>query len=168
LKITETARLILREFTTDDAEFILELLNSPGWLRFIGDRGVKNLDDARKYITEKLIGGYNKNGFGLYLVLLKEKNIPIGMCGLVKREGLEDVDIGFALAPGFERKGFAYEAAMATINYAEKSLKLPQLVAITTPDNISSINLLNKLNFSFVKKITIPNDEEELMLFVRK
>ena len=165
MKLIETNRLVLREFTTADAEFILHLLNSPGWLKFIGDRGVKTTDDASEYITDKLIDSYKTNGFGLYLVLLKNENISIGMCGLIRREGLDDVDIGFALLPDFAGKGFAFEAAIATMKYAEQVLKLKRVVAITTTENNSSINLLKKLNFTFEKMVLIPNDEEELMLF---
>ena len=167
MKILETSRLVLEEFTLGDADFIFALLNSPGWLQFIGDRGIKNIDDARKYISDKLIASYLTNGFGLYIVRLKNENIPIGMCGLVKRAGLEDVDIGFALSPDFSGKGYAYEAAIATMNYAKDILNIKSIVAITTPNNISSINLLKKLQFNFEKMISIPNDDEELMLFTR-
>jgi RimJ/RimL family protein N-acetyltransferase len=168
MKILESDRLLLEEFSTDDAGFIFTLLNSPGWLQFIGDRGIKNNDDAKKYISDKLIASYKTNGFGLYLVRLKNENTPIGMCGLVKREGLDDVDIGFALSPGFFGKGYAFEAASATMNYAIHKLNFKRIVAITNTDNVNSINLLKKLKFNFEKMILIPNDAEELMLFVWK
>ncbi len=168
MNILNTDRLTLREFNTNDAEFIVSLLNNPTWLKYIGDRGVKTLDDAGKYITEKFIKSYVTNGFGLYLILLKNKNIPIGMCGLVKRETLEDVDLGFALSPEFFGKGYAFESAFATLNYAKTVLKIKHIVAITTAENLNSINLLKKLNFNFEKLIRLSLDEEELMLFSNK
>ena len=165
MKILETDRLILREFTTDDAPFILKLLNSQGWLEFIGDRGIKNTDDAKNYIETRLINGYTTNGFGLYLIELKKDKASIGMCGLLKRDGLDDIDIGFALSPEFSGNGYAFEAAAGTLIFAKNSLKLNRIVAITTLNNKSSINLLRKLNFNFEKMVQIPNDKEELMLF---
>lgn len=168
MNILNTDRLTLREFNTNDAEFIVSLLNNPTWLKYIGDRGVKTLDDAGKYITDKFIKSYATNGFGLYLVLLKNKNIPIGMCGLVKRETLEDVDLGFALSPDFFGKGYAFESAFATLNYAKTVLKIKKIVAITTAENLNSIALLKKLNFNFKKLIRLSHDDEELMLFSNK
>src|SRR5690349_16881544 len=114
MNIIETERLILREFTIEDDQFILELLNSPGWLRFIGDRGVRNLNDASNYLQSRIIGSYELNGFGLWMMVVKETNTAVGLCGLIKRDGLDDVDIGFALLPGFEGNGYAWEAASAT------------------------------------------------------
>src|SRR6187397_2194536 len=102
--VIETPRLILREFTADDAEFIIELLNSPGWLKYIGTRSVKTTDDAVNYINNKLRKSYQESGFGFYLVEIKETGEKAGMSGLVKREKLDDVDIGFALLPQFENK----------------------------------------------------------------
>ena len=168
MNILETDRLILREFNEGDAEFILELLNSLTWLQFIGDRGVKNISDAGKYISDKLIMSYRTNGFGLYMTMLKKEKIPIGMCGLIKRDTLEDVDIGFALSPGYTGHGYAYEAALATLNYGNTVLKLPRIVAITAAENINSISLLKKLKLTFEKKINFPDDKEELLLFTNK
>src|SRR6187549_3768173 len=101
MKVLETDRLSLREFVLDDAAFLLSLLNSPGWLKFIGDRGVHTIEDARKYIAERLVSSYRTFGFGFYVVTPKDEDIPIGMCGLVKRDTLEDVDIGFAFLPEY-------------------------------------------------------------------
>lgn len=165
MNILETERLILREFKTDDAGFILELLNNPTWLQFIGDRGVTTINDAGKYISDKLINSYTTNGFGLYMTILKNGNIPIGMCGLIKRDTLEDVDIGFALSPAFTGKGYAFEAAFATLKYAKNVLKLQRIIAITTADNTNSINVLKKLNLNFENMVRLPNDDAELMLF---
>ena len=161
--IAETDRLIIREFKEDDAAFVVELLNTPGWLKYIGDRGVRNIADAEKYIEEKFTSSYTNHGFGIYLVLLKEENIPIGMCGFVKREGLEHVDLGFAFLPDYERKGYAYESATSLLEYATRSLQLSPIIAIVTPGNKNSIALLQKLNFEF--ETLIKFNGEELMLY---
>lgn len=165
MNIIETNRLILREFIIDDAGFVLELLNSPSWLKYIGDRNVKNLEDAKKYISDKLISSYIKNGYGLYEIILKKDNIPIGMCGLIKRDTLENIDLGFALSSSFTGNGYAFEAAFATLEYAKTDLKLERIIAITTTENKNSIKLLEKLKFVFEKMIRLSNEEEELMLF---
>ena len=111
MKVLETDRLILRWLSTDDAEFILELLNEPSFLQYIGDKGVRTLEDARNYILNGPVDMYARLGFGLYLTELKERGVPLGICGLLKRDGLEDVDIGFAFLPRFWAKGYAYESA---------------------------------------------------------
>ena len=165
MNIIETNRLILRKFILDDAGFVLELLNSPSWLKYIGDRNVKNLEDAKNYISDKLISSYIKNGFGLYEIILKKDNIPVGMCGLIKRETLENIDLGFALSPVFTGNGYAFEAAFATLNYAKTVLKLERIIAITTTENKNSIKLLEKLKFVFEKMVRFSNEEEDLMLF---
>ena len=165
MNIIETNRLILREFIIDDADFVFELLNSPSWLKYIGDRNVKNLDDAKKYISDKLISSYINNGFGLYEIILKKDNIPIGMCGLIKRDTLENIDLGFALSSAFTGNGYAFEAASATLNYAKTVLMLDHIIAITTTENKHSIKLLEKLNFVFEKMVRLSNEEDELMLF---
>ena len=164
-KILETERLYLREFTTDDKEFIFELLNSPGWIKYIGDRGIKTLDNTINYINEGLIRSYKINGFGLWGIVEKESDILVGMCGLLKRDYLEDVDVGFALLPSHEGLGYGKESALETVRYAKNELTLKTLAAITVPYNDSSIRLLQKLGFNFCENIRIPNDDEELMLF---
>ncbi len=165
MHIIETERLFLRKFTVKDATFILELLNSPKWLQFIGDRGITEILEAQDYIKTKFVDNYEKFGFGFYLVALKATNIPIGMCGLVKRNGLENVDIGFAFLPNYEKKGYASEAAFATLNYAKTVLKLQRIVAITTQENTNSIQLLQKLGLQFEKIIDLAADDRDLMLF---
>ncbi|MED1950624.1 GNAT family N-acetyltransferase [Brevibacillus centrosporus] len=164
--VLETERLYLRYQTLDDAPFILELVNDPAWLQFIGDRGVRTLDDARSYIANGAIKSYERDGFGFYLVERKEDHTLLGMCGLVKREGLEDVDIGFAFLPDYRSKGYAYEAASAVMQYAKETLGLTRVVAITTQDNHSSGRLLEKLGLRFERLIQMPNDTELLRLFV--
>ena len=143
--------------------FILKLLNTPQWLQYIGDRGVRNADDARKYILNGPVTSYTRFGFGLYLVVLKNENAPIGICGLLKRETLQDVDLGCALLPEFVGKGYAYESASAVLQYGRTVLGLKRIVAITTPSNGTSKSLLTRLGFAFEKNVKQNN--EELMLF---
>jgi len=149
MSLLETQRLIIRELNVDDAQFILTLLNEPSFLRYIGDKKVRNLDDARRYILDGPVASYERHGFGLFRVELKDSHIPIGMCGLLKREELPDPDIGFAFLPDFWNRGYAFEAAAAVLNYARQRLKLDRVLAIVNPDNDASIKLLQKLGFKF-------------------
>ena len=165
--ILETERLTLREANLDDAAFLLELQNSPGWLQFIGDRGVKNLADARQYLSNRILKSYTDHGFGLYLMVRKEDQVSLGMCGLIRREGLGDIDIGFALLPEYMGQGYAFEAAAAVMAYARDDLKLERIVAITLPVNTNSIRLLEKIGLQFERMFQLPGDGEELMLFGR-
>jgi RimJ/RimL family protein N-acetyltransferase len=165
LTVLETNRLVLRQLTCDDAGFILELLNDPSWIEFIGDKGVHDLDAAREYIIRGPLEMYATLGFGLYLVERKPDRAPIGLCGLIKRESLCDVDIGFAFLPRFRSKGYAYEAASAAMTYALGNLRLDRVVAITARDNHPSAKLLRRLGLQFEKMIKLANDDEEVMLF---
>jgi RimJ/RimL family protein N-acetyltransferase len=165
LKVIETDRLILRWLATDDAEFILKLLNDPSWLRFIGEKGVSTLEDARNYIVTGPMDMYYRLGIGLYLTEMKDGKVPIGICGLIKRDSLEDVDIGFAFLSEFHSKGYAYEAASATLAYGSEQLGLNRIVAITSKDNHSSSKLLEKIGMEFNRIIILPDDTEELKLF---
>jgi RimJ/RimL family protein N-acetyltransferase len=163
----QTERLLLRPLIVDDAEFILALLNEPSFLRYIGDKKVRNLDDARQYLLNGPIASYEKHGLGLCLVELLESQTPIGMCGLLKRAELPEPDIGFALMPDFWNKGFAFEAATAVLDDGRERLKLQRILAITSLDNDASINLLQRLVFNFegVKKLSA--DGEPVKLFSR-
>jgi RimJ/RimL family protein N-acetyltransferase len=161
----ETARLALRQLTTDDAAFILELVNDPAWIAFIGDRGVHNLDDAGAYISTGPMAMYTALGFGLYLVELKATGAPIGMCGLIKRDFLEDVDIGFAFLARYRGHGYAFEAATATMAYAADALGHERVVAIVAQENHRSAKLLEKLGFHFERMMQYPGETEELRLF---
>lgn len=160
-----TARLRLRQFELDDAPFIFRLLNEPGWKRFIGDRKIATDADASSYIETVLISSYVKYGFGLYAVDLKDPAIPIGMCGLVKRDGLEDVDIGFALLDDYQGRGYALEAARATLQYARDALGMSRLVAITTAANDRSIGLLRRLGMDYEKNIKMSAAADTLELY---
>jgi [ribosomal protein S5]-alanine N-acetyltransferase len=165
MTILKTDRLIVTTLTIAEAPFILELVNSPGWLQFIGDRRIKNIADAENYIINGPMGSYEKYGHGLYLVTLKENAATIGICGIIKRDTLQHADIGFALLPQYTGKGYAFEAASAVLQYAEKILGLKKIVAITLPANHRSVSLLTKLGLVFEKNISFPPNEEELMLF---
>ncbi len=162
--ILETRRLRLRQLVSGDAPFILELLNTPGWIAFIGDKNVRTRLQAKAYILEGPVKSYEVNGFGLYLVERKFDRLPIGMCGLIRRETLEYPDIGFAFLPQFTGQGYAFEIASATLNYARNVIKLPVVLAIVLPANKRSIHLLEKIGLSFQQFITSPKNEE-LMLF---
>jgi RimJ/RimL family protein N-acetyltransferase len=165
--VIESERLSLRQFSSEDAEFILTLLNQPSFLRYIGDKKVHNREDAQQYILNGPIASYNQNGFGLYLVELRQSHTPIGMCGLIKREELPDVDIGFAFLPDFWKQGFASEAAAAVMNYAQQTLHLKRIVAITNPDNDASIKLLQRMGFTFEGLINLAKDRDQVKLFAK-
>lgn len=167
MKIIETERLSLRLFAEDDAEFVYQLVNEPGWIQNIGDRGVRTIDDGRQFITNKLAAGYARFGFGLYLVELKETGESIGMSGLVKRDSLEDVDIGFAFLEKFWSKGYAFESASAVLDYAQNTLRLKRIAAIVAPDNRGSIKLLEKLGLHFERMIKMPGEDKEIKFFAR-
>jgi RimJ/RimL family protein N-acetyltransferase len=160
-----TERLVLRQFTTSDTTFVVELLNSPGWLEFIGDRHVKTDDDAVNYLENGPIKSYALNGYGLFLVELKNTGEPIGMCGIINRDYLEHPDIGFAFLPGYMGKGYAFEIASATMSYATNTLALPKIFAITLPGNKLSIKLLTKLRMRCISQFWLPDNSEQLLLF---
>ena len=165
MKVLETERLNLRWLNVDDAPFILELLNDPLWIRFIGDRGIRSIEGAREYILKGPIAMYEQFGFGLYATELKATGVPIGLCGLIKRKGLDDVDVGFALLPAYRASGYAYEASAAVLSYGRQHFNLRRIVAIASPDNVASARLLEKLGLRFERKFSLPNDDEELDLY---
>jgi RimJ/RimL family protein N-acetyltransferase len=166
LRVLETKRLVLRRMTAEDAEFILKLVNEPSFIRFIGDKGVRNHADAVQYIETGPVANYARFGFGQYLVELKENRMPIGMCGLTKKDSLPDVDVGFAFLPAFWSKGYAFEAAAAVKGYAKDVLGIDRLVAVTIPDNESSIKLLDRIGLRFERMIRLSEDASEIKLFV--
>jgi len=160
-----TERLMLREFTPDDAQFIFNLLNDTSFIRFIGDKGVRTIDDARNYLINGPIASYQLHDFGLYLVELKDTAVPIGMCGILKREALEDVDLGFAFMPDYRRQGYGFEAATAVLSHTKDVHEFDRILAITNPENNSSIKLLERLGFKFERMIRLPGDTSEIKLF---
>ncbi len=165
MEVLRTNRLVLRWLSTEDAEFVYELVNDPDWLRYIGDRGVRTLDDARGYLLHGPIAMYARHGFGLYCVELRESGAPIGICGLLKREALEDVDIGFAFLPHYRARGYAYEAAAATLEYGRRTLELSRIVAIVSPENHVSMRLLQKLGLTLERTLRLAPEAEEVCLF---
>ena len=165
MNILETERLVLRRLSPDDADFILELLNQPSFLRFIGDKGVRTTEDAVRYIQTGPIASYERFGFGLYLVELKETAVPIGMCGLLKRDTLPDADVGFAFLPAYWSQGYAFEAASGVMRYGRDVLGLGRIVAITSLDNDASIRLLEKLGLKFEGLIKPSEELGEVRLF---
>lgn len=164
MKILETPRLVMRRLVLEDAPFILELLNDPAWLHYIGDKHVHCLLDARNYISRGPLDMYARLGYGLYMVTLKA-GIRIGLCGLIKREALEDVDLGFALHERYRGRGYARESAAAVMEYAQKTLGLKRIVAITAPDNLRSIRLLEGLGFVYEQNLTLPGQVKTNKLF---
>ena len=163
--VLETERLTLRRLATDDDAFIHELLNDPAWLRFIGDKGVRTLADARDYIVRGPLAMYARAGFGLYRVERKSDGESIGMCGLIKRDSLPDVDIGFAFLPAYRSQGYAYEAAAATITYGRERLGIGRIVAIVSPDNQPSARLLEKLGMRLQHSLRLADDADEVCLY---
>ncbi len=163
IAVIRTARLELRELNFADAEFILELLNEDGFLRYIGDKGVRTLADAREYLANGPMDSYQRNGFGLYATCLAET--PIGICGLVKRDGLDDPDVGFAFLSRYYSKGYAAESAAAALAYGRQVLELPRIVAITSPENTKSIAVLEKIGLRFERMIRLAENSPELKLY---
>jgi RimJ/RimL family protein N-acetyltransferase len=165
LNILETERLLLRQFSAEDAEFILEQVNEPSFIQNIGDRGVRTLEEACAYILNGPAASYAKNGFGLYLVTLKETGESIGMCGLIKRDALDDVDIGYAFLPKYWGRGYAVEAARAVRDFAKEVIGLKRIVAITDPANEGSIRVLEKIGLRFERMVRLSEDDIALKLF---
>ena len=165
MNVAETERLRVRWLNAGDSAFIFELVNQPSWIQYIGDKGVKTLQDAVRYIESAPVAMYKRAGFGLYMVELREGGEPIGICGLIKRDALEDVDLGFAFLPRFWRKGYAFESATAVMCYGRKVLGLRRIVAILSPDNHRSSRLLEKLGFSYERTVRLQPDDEALKLY---
>jgi RimJ/RimL family protein N-acetyltransferase len=163
--VVETERLSLRQLTPADAPFIMELVNEPSWLRFIGDKNVHCIADAERYIAEGPGRSYANHGFGLFLTETRSDRTPVGICGLIKRDTLPDVDIGFAFLPRFWNQGYAYEAARATLDYARDTLGIGRVVAVTLAENASSIRLLERLGLRAAGPVRLADDAEELVLF---
>ncbi len=163
--VLRTARLRLREMTEADAEFMVALLNDADFLRYIGDRGVRTADEARAYLREGAIASYRQHGYGMYLAERIEDAAAIGVCGLVRREGLDAPDLGFALLPGFRRAGYAAEAARAVLDFATTELGIARIVAIATPGNCASIALLGQLAMRPAGTVRLPGGDAELNLY---
>ena len=165
MKILETERLILRRLSDEDAAFVVELLNQPSFIQYIGDKGVRTLDDARRYIQDGPVKSYEENGFGLNKVELKSSGTPIGISGLVKRNTLPHADIGFAFLPEYWNQGYAIESARAVMDHARNVLGIDRVVAITSPDNEASGKLLEKIGLKFERMISLSEGAAEVKLF---
>lgn len=166
MPVLETRRLVLDQLTTDDAGFILELVNEEPFVRHIGDKGVRSLTDACQYILTGPVASYERHGHGLYRVALRDDGVPMGICGVLKRDGLEDPDLGFAFLERYWYRGYAFESAAAVMEHARETLGLGRVVAITSPDNVASIRLLARLGFVFEGETRLPGEEEDVKVFV--
>src|SRR5512137_1213992 len=165
MTVLSTQRLELRQLDAGDAPFMLQLLNDPAFIANIGDRGVRTVEDAARYIEDRMVPSYARNGYGLYLVELRETGASIGICGLVRRDYLDDPDIGFAFLPQFVGQGYALEAATAVRGHTFEALRLPRLLAITSPHNTRSMHLLEKIGLRFERMIAPPGESREIRLY---
>jgi len=165
LHILETDRLVLRDLTLEDAPFVLELLNSKGFLENIGDRGLRSVEDAERYIRDVFMALYARHGFGLWAVVLKETGELTGICGLVKRDGLDHPDVGYAFLERFFGRGYAVESAAATLAYARDTLGLRTILGITVPENAGSVRVLERIGLERRGMITLPKIDRPNLLF---
>ena len=163
--ILETERLILQPVKMEDAEFILELYNSPNFIKFIGDRNLRTVEDAETYIKEKFLPHVEKHGFGSYVIVTKSDTKKIGNVGIYVRDGLDAPDIGFSFLPEFERKGYGFEASKKLMEIAFSEFGLKKISAITTKENIASQKLIEKLGLKFQSIVQLPDDPEDLLYY---
>ncbi len=163
--ILETDRLILREMNADDAAFVRDLLNVPEFIKYVGDRGVRTIDDAVKYVNDRFVVHYAEHGFGLWLVEQKVTGEKLGICGFVKRDNLDDADVGFGFLPQYWSKGYAYESASAVMGHGRDMLGFTRIIGLTSADNISSIKLLEKIGLKYERMVQMPEDDKEIQLF---
>jgi RimJ/RimL family protein N-acetyltransferase len=166
--VLQTDRLALREFSTDDDAFVLDLLNQPSFLHYIGDRGVRTLEDARTYISRGPLTSYGELGYGLYVVTLKDDSTPMGMCGIVHKPWLNAPDIAYAFLPQFEGRGYASEAAHAVLEHARRQFGLAVVLGVVTFDNAGSIRVLEKLGFAHESTVIDPRTNTQLLLFAQR
>ena len=165
MNVLETPRLALRPFSIEDAAFVHGLVNDPDWLEHIGNRNVRSLEDARAYIRDRILAMYERVGFGMYVVALQDTGEAIGTCGLIRRDSLDDVDIGFAFLPRYRVRGFAVESAAAVLAHATGALGMKRVVAIVSSANHRSIRILEKIGLRFERMLKLPEDEEEVRLY---
>jgi RimJ/RimL family protein N-acetyltransferase len=163
----ETERLYLRPVTVDDAELMLAIWNDPAFIRNVADRGIRTMEEARAAIESGAQKLFEEYGYGPYSMALKSDGSMIGICGLFKREILDDPDIGFGVLPDYCGKGYAGEAAAAVVQYARKVLGIRALTAIVSPANDPSIGLIRKLGLTFERMITMPGENRAICLYSR-
>ncbi len=165
MTVIETERLLLTRLSYDHCEFISELVNEPSFKRYIGDKEVHSQEDAHRYLREGPIGSYEQHGYGLFLVSVRESDMPAGICGLVKREEFDDPDLGFAFLNRYRRRGYASESARAVLEHGFDELGLRRIIAMADPDNEPSVRLLQTLGFVYERKVRMPEDEYDINLF---
>ncbi len=165
MTVLETDRLLLTRLSYDHCEFVFELVNEPSFKRFIGDKEVHSLEDARRYLADGPIGLYERFGYGMFLVTVKDSASHAGICGLLQREGFDDPDLGFAFLKRFMRQGYAIESARAVLQHATEDLGLTRVIAMADPENEPSVHLLRKLGFSYERKVRMPEDDHDINLY---
>ncbi|RPD97701.1 N-acetyltransferase [Aureibaculum marinum] len=165
MTLLNTDRLLLDFISENDAPFLHQLMNNPSFIKNIGDRNIKTIGDAKNFIKSRFLKSYKHNGYGYYIIKIKETNEPIGFCGLVNRIELDIIDIGYALLPKFTSKGFAFEATKALYNYAQQTLNIPKIAAIIEPTNTKSLALIKKLGLKYKKKVQLPEEDIECLLY---
>jgi RimJ/RimL family protein N-acetyltransferase len=166
--VAKTRRLILSKVSLEDAPLFLKIMNSPEWLDYVGDRNINSIEDAENHLKEKVLISYDENGFGAYKVILKEpKDISIGVVTLFKRKEMEHVDIGFAFLQEYYAKGYGYESASEVMKLGKEQYKIKRLTGITSPRNIASQKLLEKLGMKLEKRVNPWDEPEELLLYAK-
>lgn len=165
MTVLETDRLLLTRLSYDDCEFVMELVNEPSFKRFIGDKDVHSLADARRYLAEGPIGLYERFGYGMFLVTIRDSAIPAGICGLLMRDGFDDPDLGFAFLKRFRQQGYATESARAVLEHGTGDLGLRRIIAMADPENKPSVHLLQKLGFTYERKVRMPEDDHDIDLY---
>ena len=168
MKILETQRLTLRTINADDDLFYYELVNDPTWLEYIGDKGIRTVAEARNAILEGPCLMQQRLGHSLYVMERKSDGAPLGLCGLIKRDSIPEVDIGYAIRPAYFGHGYTYEAAAAVVAYARDVLGMRRLMGLTNPGNTASINLLAKLGLTFVEHKVLPPDGRPTNIYARQ
>jgi len=161
----ETERLSMRRLTLDDAGLMLAIWNDPAFVFHVGDRGIRTIAEARKNMSEGALKLYEDYGYGPYRVALKSDDTAVGSCGLFRREGLKDADIGYGFLPEFCRRGYAYESARAVLEHARADIGLARIIAIVSPDNAASIGLTEKLGLRFEKTARLPGEGKDVSLY---
>ena len=163
----ETERLTLRHLTLDDADLMLGVWNDPAFVRFVGDRGIRTLEEAHEAMRNGVLKLYADYGYGPFRVALKEDDVPIGICGLFRRDGLDDPDIGYSTLPAHCGKGYAFEAASAVLQHVAEDLSIDRLIAIISPENAASIGLIRKLGFEFERMHTMPGADDPVRIYYK-
>ncbi len=165
MKQFETERLTLRQMDISDAVFLVNVMNTPKWLKFIGDRNVHSEEDGVKYITDRVLSQYERLGYSNFTVIRKSDGAKVGVCGLYDRPGLEGIDIGFAFLPEYEGMGYGFEAASKIKDAAFNVFEIPKLCAITSKENVASQRLLEKIGLKPMGAIVLPGEEEEVLYY---